>query len=332
MRRRAFVAGLGSTVAAYSTGLRAQPSNRVRRIGVILSGSENDAEMQARFNALKRGLAAAGWVEGRNVIFEARWPAADPALAKRLAEELVSLKLDAAVAGSTLALSNLQTANPDLPIVFANLADPVGGGLIASLRRSGTNITGFTAFEYTTASKWLEVLKEISPSVTRVAFVFGGLELGPTGEGFYRTVAAAAPTFGVEVTPIRAGKTSDGIDAAIDAFAAARGGGLLTAADQGATNNRSVIIAAAARNRLPAVYPFRYFVADGGLAAYGVDLMQQYLGAAGYVDRILRGAKASEMPIQAPNKFVFIINLKTALALDIAISPALLTRADEVIE
>jgi putative tryptophan/tyrosine transport system substrate-binding protein len=332
MRRRQFLCVLGGAAAAWPLTARAQQPERVRRVGVLLSGSEHDPEMQARFNALKRGLAALGWVEGRNVIFEPRWPANDPALTKQHASELARLRLEVAVAGSVIAISNLQEVNSALPIVFANVADPVGGGLIASLRGSGTNVTGFTAFEYGTATKWLEVLKEVAPDVTRVAFVFGAPELGPTGEGFYRTIAAAAPTFGVEVTPIRAGRTADGLDAAIDAFAATPGGGVLTAADQGATNNRSTIIAAVARQRLPAVYPFRYFVADGGLAAYGVDLIEQYLGAAGYVDRILRGAKASDLPIQAPNKFLFFINLRTARALGLTIPATLLARADEVIE
>jgi putative ABC transport system substrate-binding protein len=332
MRRRTVLSLLGGA-AIMPRVVLAQPSgSRMRVIGVILSGAGSDPEMQARVQSLREGLQALGWVENRNYRFEMRWPSNDPVLIKSQSRELAALAPDVIVTGSALGIISLRENTQTVPIIFANVADPVGGGLIASLRGAKGNVTGFTAFEYTTATKWLELLKEIAPGISRVAFVFGGPELGPTGEGFFRTVTSAAPTFGVEITPIRAGKTSEGLDAAIDAFAAKPGGGLLAAADAGATNNRGAIIAAVARHRLPAVYPFRYYAADGGLAVYGVNLNDQYRRAAEYVDRIFHGAKPADLPIQAPDKFELIVNLKTAKALSIAVPPLLLARADEVIE
>jgi ABC-type uncharacterized transport system substrate-binding protein len=326
--RREFISLLGGAAVGSPLAARAQPGERVRRIGVILSGAENDREMQSRIGALREGLRALGWIEGRNFRFEYRWPGGVPQRVRASTAELVRIS-DIIVVGSLVAAQSLRRDTSTLPIVFVNLADPVGAGLIASLARTGGNITGFTAFEYATAGKWLELLKEISPRTERVAFVFGGSDMGPTGENFYRAVVPVASTLSIELTPIRV-KAADNL-AAIDEFAANSEAGLVSAADQGFVLNRRGIIAAAARHRMPAVYPFHFFVTDGGLACYGTNLNDQYRRAASYVDRILRGTNPADLPVQAPVKFEFIINLKTAKALGLEIAPSLLTRADEVI-
>ena len=331
MRRRELVALLGGVASTWPLAGRAQLPNRVRTIGIQLSGAETDLEMQARVGALRHGLQDLGWIEGHNYRFEYRWAANDPGLLQRQAVEFVALAPDVLIVGTALGISTLRRETSSIPIVFVNVGDPVGGGLVSSLARTGTNITGFTAFEYNSAGKWLELLKEIAPQVARVAFVFGGAEFGPTGEGFYRALSAAAPSFATELKPIRTG-TPANIERAIEAFARASDGGLVAAADGGATNNRAAIIGAAARHRLPAVYPFRYWATDGGLAVYGVDLTYQYRRAASYVDRILRGTKPADLPVQVPDKFELIINRKTAKSIGIEIPPSVLARADEVIE
>jgi putative tryptophan/tyrosine transport system substrate-binding protein len=331
MKRREFIALLGGAAAAWPLAARAQQPDRIRRIGIQLSGRGDDPEMQARVGALRAGLQGLGWIEGRNYRFEYRWPANDPELIKRQASELVALAPDVIVVGTALGISVLRRETTSIPVIFVNVGDPVGGGLVSSLASTGTNVTGFTAFEYRTAGKWLELLKEIAPAVARVAFVFGGADFGPTGEGFYRALSTVAPSLAIELIPVRVGTPAE-IERAIETFADRPNGGLVAAADGGATNNRTTIIGAAARHRLPAVYPFRYWATDGGLAAYGVDLLDQYRRASSYVDRILHGANPADLPVQAPNKFELIINLKTAKTLQIEIPPILLTRADEVIE
>jgi putative ABC transport system substrate-binding protein len=330
MRRREFIAFLGGA-STWSLAARAQQANRLRKIGIQLSGAETDHEMQARVGALRNGLQDLGWIEGHNYQFEYRWAANDPELLQRQAVELVALAPDVLIVGTALAIATLRRETSSIPIVFVNVGDPVGGGLVSSLARAGTNITGFTAFEYNSAGKWLELLKEIAPLVARVAFVFGGAEFGPTGENFYRALSAVAPSFAIELKPIRVG-TPANIERAIEAFVRTSNDGLVAAADGGATNNRATIIAAAARHRLPAVYPFRYWATDGGLAVYGVDLVYQYRRAASYVDRILRGTNTADLPVQVPDKFELIINLKAAKSIGIKIPPMLLARADEVIE
>ena len=330
LHRRRFLAGVGGA-AAWPLAARAQQLERMRRIGIMLSGLANDPEMQARIGALRDGLAALGWEEGRNYRFEPRWPVSDPVRSRTDAIDLLTMAPDVVVAGSYLTARALLAETSSVPIVFVNLADPVGGGLVPSLAHTGRNITGFTAFEYSTASKWLDLLREIAPQVTRVAALFGGMSLGATGENFYMALQAAASATGIAVTPLRVSGVTD-VGPAINEFAAKPDGGLLTLADGGATINRGPMIAGAARHRLPAVYPFRYYVAEGGLAAYSIDLNDQYRRAAGYVDRILKGASPAGLPVQAPNKFELIINLKAAKAQGITIPPLLLARADEVIE
>lgn len=327
--RRAFVSFLGSAAVSSSLAALAHSEERVRRIGVILSGAENDKEMQGRIAALREGLQQFGWIEGRNYRFEYRWPGGVPQRVRASTAELVRIS-DIIVVGSLIAAQSLRHDTSTVPIVFVNLADPVGAGLITSLAKTGGNITGFTAFEYATAAKWLELLKEISPRTKRAAFIFGGSDMGPTGENFYRAVVPVASALSLELTPIPV-KAADNL-LAVEEFAAKSDAGLVAAADQGSAINRKGIIAAAARHRIPAVYPFRFFVADGGLACYGTDLNDQYRRAASYVDRILRGTNPADLPVQAPVKFELVINLKTAKALGLEIAPSLLTRADDVIE
>jgi putative tryptophan/tyrosine transport system substrate-binding protein len=329
-KRREFITLLGGAAAAWPLAARAQ-TNRVRKIGVLLGGSENDAEMRAEVFALQKGLQELGWTEGRNVHFEFRWPNGDLGRTRDYAMEFVGLAPDVIVTGTTPAAIVLQRETRSIPVVFVNLADPVGTGLVRSLANPGGNMTGFTAFEFSITGKWLELLKEIAPRVTRVALIFGALEVATVGELFYRTFEAAARAASLEPIAIRI-RTAADIDPAIDAFAAQPNVGLVAAAEVAAVTHRVPIINAVARHRLPAVYPFRYFATDGGLAAYGVSLVDQYRRAASYVDRILRGVSPSDLPVQAPDKFELVFNLKTARAQGIDISPVLLARADEVIE
>jgi putative ABC transport system substrate-binding protein len=303
----------------------------MRRVGILLAGSENDLEMRAQVFALRQSLEGLGWIEGRNVRFEYRWPEGDPERTRAQATELVGLAPDVIVTGTTPAAVVMQRNPRPLPVVFVNLADPVGTGLVASLAKPGGNLTGFTAFEFSITGKWLELLREIAPPVKRAGLVFGGSEYATTGELFFRSFEAAARASSMEPVPLRLRSAAD-VDPVIDAFAAQGDVGLVAAAEPGAVLNRAAIIKAAARHRLPAVYPFRYFAADGGLAAYGVSLVDQYRRAASYVDRILRGTKPSELPVQAPDKFELVVNLKTAKALGLDVPAALLARADEVIE
>jgi putative ABC transport system substrate-binding protein len=330
MRRREFIATLGGA-AAWPVAARAQQGARIRRIGIILSGREVDKEMQARVAALREGLKGLGWIEGRGYQFEFRWPGIDPERIETAAVEMQQTLPDVIVVGHTLTARALRKETTSIPIVFVNIADPVGSGLVASMAHTGANITGFTAFEFVTAGKWLEVLKEIVPSVKRVGLIFGTSEISATGQKFYDALGRAAPQMSVELTPLRVA-SGDQVHEVVEAFASGPARGLVAAADPGGVLNRGAIIAAAARRRLPAVYPFRFFVEEGGLASYGVDLNDQYRRAAGYVDRILKGAKAADLPVQAPDKFELVINLKTARALGLTVPPLLLARADEVFE
>ena len=330
MRRRHVIALLGAA-AAWPLAAGAQTGQRMRRIGVLQSGYADNPEIQSRMAALREGLKALGWTEGINYQLELLSPGPDPDRINAAARDLVRIAPDVIVVGNTPGALRLRQETTAIPIIFANIADPVGSGLIASLARTGGNITGFTAFEFATAGKWLELLKEIAPRVRRAAVVFGSTEIGPTGEKFYSAVEPVATTLGVELTPVRI-RTAADIARALAAFAAGPDGGILAAAEIGAVQNRAAIIAAAARHGLPAVYPFRFFVTEGGLASYGVDINDQYRRAASYLDRILKGANAAELPVQAPDKFEFVINLKTARALGLTVPPLLLARADEVIE
>jgi putative ABC transport system substrate-binding protein len=329
MQRREFITLLGSATVAWPLAVRAQQPERMRRIGVLMSVAADDPEGQARLTAFLQGLQQLGWADGRNVRIDIRWGAGDADRYRRYAAELVALAPDVILAASSSALEPLQQATRTVPIVFVTIADPVGAGFINSLARPGGNATGFSQFEYGVIGKWLELLKEIAPGVTRVAVI-----RDPTisaGAGQFGAIQTAAPSFGVEVNPVNMRDAGE-IERAIAGFARSPNGGLILTAGPLGTIHRELIVTLAARHKLPAVYYERYFVIGGGLISYGPHLIDQYQRAAGYVDRILKGEKPADLPVQAPTKYELVINLKTAKALGLTIPPTLLTRADEVIE
>jgi putative ABC transport system substrate-binding protein len=328
MRRRDFIAGLG-TAAAWPLSARAQQPARMRRVGVMLSAlATDDPEALARVTAFVQGLQELGWTDGRNVRIDYRWGLGDADRQRRYAAELVALAPDVVVAGGNPALAAFQQATNTVPIVFANVTDPVGAGYVASLARPGGNATGFMAVEFGLSAKWIELLKQIAPQVTRVAVVRNpGLDVDLSQ---FAAIQAVAPALRVGVTPVGR-RDADEIERGITAFAREPNGGLIVTG-QLAQVQRDQIIALAARNRLPAVYPFRGFVTAGGLISFGIDQAEPYRLAAGYVDRILKGEKAAELPVQAPTRFETVINLKTAKALGLDVPTAVLVRADEVIE
>jgi len=328
MRRREFIAGLGGA-AAWPVLARAQ-SERVRRIGVLMPDfAADDADLRASFAAFFEALQQLGWIDGRNVQIQTR-TASQASDFRRHAIDLVALAPEVIFANGAAALEPLLQATHTVPIVFATVTDPIGSGFIDSMAHPGGNITGFVQFEYTLSGKWLELLKEIAPSVTRTA-VLRDPELR-NGTGQFAIIQSVAPALGVEVTAINLRDATGDIERAVTAFAGSPNSGLIVAASALATANRELIIALAAKHKLPAVYYRRGFVASGGLISYGYDLLQQFRGAAGYVDRILKGERPSDLPVQAPNKYELVINLKTAKALGLAMPPSVLARADEVIE
>jgi putative ABC transport system substrate-binding protein len=328
MRRREFIAALGSA-AAWPVVARGQQGERMRRIGVLMNLSADDPEVQARVNALAQGLQQFGWIVGRNVQIEYRFGAVDADHSRRYATELAALAPDLILAVGIPAVIASQQAMPTVPIVFVSTIDPVGAGLVDSLARPGGNITGFTVYEYEISAKWLELLKEIAPQLTRVAVLRDAAI--PAGIGQWAIIQAAARPFGVDVRPVGVGDT-DEIERAVAAFARSSNGGMILTGSALAALRRTLVIALAARHRLPAVYPARYFATSGGLLSYGPDLTDQFRVAAGYVDRILNGEKPADLPVQAPTQYELVINLKTAKALGLDVPPSLLARADEVIE
>jgi len=329
MRRREFIVLIGGAVAACPLTGRAQQSEHVRRIGVLMNLSENDPQTLARRTAFLQALEELGWSEGRNLKIDYRWGEGDPDRHRKNAAELVALAPDVILAHGSPIMRPLMRATRSVPIVFVSVADPVGGGFVDSLARPGGNATGFALFEYGTSSKWLELLKQISPNVSRVAVVRDPDQ--PSGGGQLGAIQAVAASLKIDLIPIDV-RDEHEIERAITAFARQPNGGMIVTAAALAQIHRSVIIALAARHRLPAVYPGSLYVVDGGLLSYGPDPVDQYRRAAGYVDRILKGEKPSELPVQAPTKFELMINLKTAKALSLALPPSLLARADEVIE
>jgi putative ABC transport system substrate-binding protein len=301
----------------------------LRVVGVLLAMAPDDPEAQLRIKAFEAGLQELGWTEGRNLRLEYRWAGGDAALLRKQATELVGLAPDLILATSTPVLAALRQEKT-LPIVFVQVTDPIGGGFVPNLARPGGSLTGFTSFEFTIGSKWLEALKHVAPAVTRVALIFNP-DTAPFAHLFWQPVEAAAPSFDIE--PMQAPVRDVGeIERTIAAFARNANGGLMVLPDVSTTNHRDLIIALAARHRLPAVYPYRYFATSGGLMSYGSDLADIYRRAASYVDRILKGAVPGDLPVQAPTKFEFVINLKTANALGLTVPPRWLGRADEVIE
>ena len=315
--------------AAWPLAARAQQSGPTRRIGVLMNLTADDPMTPVRVTAFAQGLQELGWIAGRNVRIDYRWGAGDPDLFRKYATELVALGPDVIVGSTTSIVRELQRATPALPIVFVGVIDPVGGGLVASLARPGGNATGFALFEYGMSGKWLELLKEIAPRITRVAVIRDPTATG--GSGQLAAIQVVAPSFGVELSPVDT-RDADGIERAVSALARETNAGLIVTGSTSALAHRELIINLVARYPLPAIYPFRPFVAGGGLAYYGADSADQFRRAAGYVDRILKGEKPADLPVQAPTKYELVINLKTAKALGLTVPPTLLARADEVIE
>src|SRR5450755_925614 len=328
MRRREFIMLLGGWRIIKPLVAWAQQPERMRHIGVLIGNAADDAESQARTEAFAQGLAQLGWVDGRNVRIDTRWATADDI--RRHAAELAELAPDVILAATgTLTVAPLLQATRTLPIVFVLVIDPVGAGFVASLARPGGNATGFTIFEYGMSGKWLELLKEIAPGVTRAAVLRDPAIA--SGIGQFAAVQAPAPSLGVELSPVDV-RDAPEIERTVTAFARSGNGGLIVTASPLANAHRDLIITLAARHKLPSVYPYRYFVTAGGLIAYGPDSIDQYRRAAGYVDRILKGEKPANLPVQAPTKYELVINLKTAKALGLTVPPALLAIADKVIE
>jgi putative tryptophan/tyrosine transport system substrate-binding protein len=329
MRRRDFMTLIGGTAAAWPLAARAEQDERVRRVGVLMNTVADDAEGQARLIAFGQGLAQLGWTDGRNVRIHIRWGAGDAERFHRYAVELVALAPDVILAASGTAVPPLLQATRTLPIVFAQTMDPVGAGFVASLARPGGNATGFTQVEFGMSGKWLELLKQIAPRVTRAAVIRDPSE--PAGMGQWGAIQALAPSLGVEVSPVDARDTDD-MERSVTAFVGSSNGGIVVTGSAATAVHREKIVSLAARHRLPAVYPYRYHITSGGLISYGPDTIEPYRRAASYVDRILRGEKPADLPVQAPTRYELAINLKTAKALGLDVPPMLLARADEVIE
>jgi putative tryptophan/tyrosine transport system substrate-binding protein len=329
MKRREFISLLGGAAAAWPLAARGQEPERMRRIGVLMNAAADDRDGQARVIAFVQALQELGWTDGRNARVDIRWGAGDAERYRGYAAELIALAPDVILAPTSGVVAALQRATGTVPIVFVGVIDPVGAGFVASLARPGGNTTGFAAFEYGISGKWVALLKEIAPGVTRAA-VIRDPSLA-AGIGQLAAMQAVAPSLGVELSPLDVRDDSE-LERAIAAFAHAPNGGVIVAAGPAANVRREQINALVVRHLLPAVYPFRYYVESGGLISYGSDLISQYRPAAGYVDRILRGAKAADLPVQAQTKYELVINLKTAKALGLTVPPTLLARADEVIE
>jgi putative ABC transport system substrate-binding protein len=329
VRRREFITLLSGAAAAWPLAARAQQGERMRRIGVLLTTAADDPEGQARIAALLQTLQPLGWTVGRNVRIDHRWSAGDAANTRKYAAELVALAPDVILTNGAAAVAPLLQASRTVPIVFVTTADPVGAGFVDSLARPGGNATGFTALEYGFGGKWLELLKEIAPGVTRAAVIRDPAI--SAGIGLFGAIQSVAPSLGVELSPVNVRDAGE-IERAIAAFAHSSNAGLILTASALAFVHRNLIVTLAARHKLPAVYFARAFVAAGGLVSYGTDVIDQYRRAAGYIDRILKGEKPADLPVQAPTKYEVVVNLKTAKALGLEVPPTLLARADEVIE
>jgi putative ABC transport system substrate-binding protein len=328
MRRREFITLLGASAAAWPLAARAQQTGAIRRIGVWVGVGEHDPEAQPRVAAFQQGLRELGWIEDRNIRIDFHWDTSDVSRRDITAKELIDLAPDVLLAESTPAVSALQRATHTIPIVFLYASNPVGSGFIASLAHPGGNITGFTIFEPSMGGKWLEVLKEIAPLTSRVAAIFNP----QTHTGMYfPTLETFASSLGLELIVAPVQNISE-IEQAIVDVAREANGGVLVLPDVFTVVHRAPVIALTARHRVPAVYAYRFFVTGGGLVSYGSDILDGYRRAATYVDRILKGERASDLPVQAPTKYQLVINLKTAKALGLTVPPTLLVAADEVIE
>lgn len=328
MRRRQFITLLGGA-ATWPVVVRAQQNERVRRIGVLTGTSADDPQNKARHAAFEQALRQLGWTQGRNVRIDYRFSGGDAATSRKQAEELAALAPDVIVSTGSFSTESLLQATHTVPVVFTIVPDPVGSGFVDSLSQPGGNATGFIQFEYGLSGKWLELLKEIAPSLTRVIVLWDPAITA--GIGQFTIIQSVATSAGVDVRPVKLRDAGE-IERAITAFARAPNGGLIVTASALSAVHRDLIIALAARHKLPAVYFERYFVAAGGLISYGANFTDQYRSMAGYIDRILKGEKPADLPVQAPTKYELAINLKTAKALGLSIPPAVLARADEVIE
>ena len=329
MRRRDFMTLVGGAAAGWPLAARAQQSDQMRRIGVLMSFAADDATAQARLTEFLQTLQQLGWMDGRNARIDIRWSASEPERIRRYAAELVAFMPDVILASTTPGVAAVQQASRTVPIVFVQVADPVGAGLVASLAKPGNNATGFTIYEYGMAAKWLELLKDIAPRVTRAGILRDPASVADIG--MFGAIQSVAPSLGMQLSPITLHDDSE-IERGISAFAHEPNCGLIVVGAAAAFVHREQIIALAARYELPAVYPDQIFIIGGGLISYGPDRLEGYRRAAAYVDRILKGEKPSDMPVQAPTKYDLTINLKTANALGLAVPPAMLARADKVIE
>jgi putative ABC transport system substrate-binding protein len=329
MQRREFITLLGSAAAGWPLVARAQQTERMRRIGVLSGGgAADDPDAQGYIGAFLQGLQQLGWTDGRNLRIDTRWGAGNADNIRKYSVELAALA-DVILTTGTATMASLAQATRTVPIVFVAVADPVGAGFVKSLARPGGNVTGFIQFEYTLSGKWLELLKQIAPGVTRVAVLRDAAIT--SGIGQFAVIQSVAPSVGMDVSAINV-RDADEIEGDIADFARSSNGGLILTASALANAHRDLIIALAARHKLPAVYYRRHFVTSGGLISYGYDIIDQCRRAAGYVDRILKGEKPADLPVQAPTKYELVINLKTAKALGTDVPPQLLARADEVIE
>jgi putative ABC transport system substrate-binding protein len=329
VKRREFITFLAGTAVAWPLATRAQRGERMRRIGAMMLLAENDPQQQEWTAAFLQGLQQAGWVDRRNVQIEYRWGGGDSVRARRYAAELVALAPDVILAPGSASLGPLIQATRDIPLVFVHVPDPVGAGFVDSLAKPGGNVTGFLLFEYGISAKWLELLKQIAPEVTRVAVIRDPAITA--GIGQWSAIQATAPSLGVEAVPVNVRDATE-IERTVAAFARSSNGGLIVTGSALATSHRDLIIGLAAQHKLPAVYYERLFVTAGGLISYGADLSDQYRRSADYVDRILKGEKPADLPVQAPTKFEMVVNLKSAKALGLDLPTAVLVRADRVIE
>ena len=328
MRRREFITALGAATA-WPFAVRAQQPDRIRRIGVFMNLAADDPQSSKEISAFLDGLRERGWSPGGNLQIEYRWVADNPNLDRKYAQELIATSPDVLLVGGGTYVGILQQLTSTVPIVFVEASDPVNRGLVASLSQPGGNVTGFTQFEFSIGGKWLGLLKQIAPSVRRVAVIRDPSQSSAVGQ--FAAMQALAPSLGVEISPID-GRDIGAIEQTMTAFARGANGGMIVTATGNARRHRGTILSLAARFKLPAVYPYRYYVADGGLASYGPDVAEECRLAAGYVDRILKGEKPADLPVQAATKYATIFNLKTAKTLGLTMPENLLATADEVIE
>src|SRR5262252_701517 len=329
MRRRDFISLLGSSAVAWPLTARAQQPGRTRRIGVLMSTPADDQEGQARINAFVQSLRELGWIDGHNVRMDTRWAAGNVDRGREYATELVTLMPDVILASGGSVVGPLLQATRTVPIVFTQTPDPVGAGFVNNLARPGGNATGFSAFDYSIGGKWLELLKQIAPGVTRVAVIRDPAT--PQGIGQFSAVYAVAPSLGLDASPINASEPGE-LERTITAIANIPNSGMIVTGSTFAIAHRELIIKLANQHKMPTVYPMRFFAAAGGLISYGADAIDPHRRAAGYVDRILKGERPADLPVQNPTKYELVISLKTARALAIEVPPMLLARADEVIE